>query len=155
MSHVYSRGMSEIRANLTPMIDVTFLLIVFFVLVSQIVDVEHVEMNLPKPNDPASEKPSEDQRVVINVMPGPLGEVNGYKLGTRVYSADEAGMAGLTARLAQLYEANPTLDVNLRADRATHYKWVQAAIQAVGEAAGRVTAHDVQPRVNLAVERQQ
>ena len=44
MSTVYRRGPAAIEANLTPMIDMTFLLIVFFVLVSQISELEVVEM---------------------------------------------------------------------------------------------------------------
>ena len=43
------RDRPPVAANLTPMIDVTFLLIVFFVVVSQIVEVENVEMELPRP----------------------------------------------------------------------------------------------------------
>ena len=58
-----------IHANLTPMIDVTFLLIIFFVLVSQIVEVENVDLGLPSPEDPASQLAGEQQRVVINVVP--------------------------------------------------------------------------------------
>ena len=69
MSTIYKRGNAEISANLTPMIDVTFLLIVFFVLVSQIVEVENVEMELPKPTEPLTEKLGEEQRAVINVVP--------------------------------------------------------------------------------------
>ena len=41
MSAVFKRGRAEVHANLTSLIDVTFLLIVFFVLVSQIVDAEN------------------------------------------------------------------------------------------------------------------
>ena len=48
MSRIHKRGTAELHANLTPMIDVTFLLIVFFVLVSQIVEVENVELKLPE-----------------------------------------------------------------------------------------------------------
>ena len=35
---------------MTPLIDMAFLLIVFFVLVSQVTGAEFVEMALPKPN---------------------------------------------------------------------------------------------------------
>ncbi len=59
-----------IAANLTPMIDVTFLLIIFFVLVSQIVEVENADLDLPRPEQAASELPSEQSRVVINVPSG-------------------------------------------------------------------------------------
>ncbi len=54
MSAVFKRGNAEVRANLTPMIDVTFLLIVVFVLVSEIVEAESVEMKLPVPVEMSS-----------------------------------------------------------------------------------------------------
>ena len=38
-----------LNANMTPMIDVTFLLIVFFVVVSQIVDRDVIPLDLPAP----------------------------------------------------------------------------------------------------------
>lgn len=155
MSNVYKRGMAEIRANLTPMIDVSFLLIVFFVLVSHISDVEHVEMALPRPTDPASETPGEEQRMVINIMPGIAGEASGIKFGTQIYSPDTAGLTALTDRLSELYQSNPGLDITLRADRNTHYKWIQSAIKSIGEAAATVEGRELQPRINLAVERRQ
>lgn len=155
MSRVYKRGMAEIQANLTPMIDVSFLLIVFFVLVSHISDVEHVEMALPRPTDPASEAPGEEHRVVINIMPGPGGDASGFKFGTYVYPPDAAGIAAMTTRLSQLYQANPGLDITLRADRNTHYKWVQSAIKAIGDGAATVEGRELPPRINLAVERRE
>ena len=58
MSAIYKRQNAELSANLTPMIDVTFLLIIFFVVVSQIVEVENAELDLPRPDNAASELPS-------------------------------------------------------------------------------------------------
>ena len=66
MSAVYKRGLAKVEANLTPMIDMTFLLIVFFVLVSQVVDNESADLELPRLTDPASEPASEENRAVIN-----------------------------------------------------------------------------------------
>ena len=57
MSALTRQERGQVQANLTPMIDVTFLLIVFFVLVSQIVEVENVDLNLPAPREPASVLP--------------------------------------------------------------------------------------------------
>ena len=57
VSKIHKRGTAELHANLTPMIDVVFLLIVFFVLVSQIVEVENVEMRLPELVEPATQPP--------------------------------------------------------------------------------------------------
>ena len=145
---------APIAANLTPMIDVTFLLIVFFVLVSQIVEVENVELDLPRPRDPASELAGEQQRIVINVLPGPDGEVSGYRMSNRFYAADTPGMAGLSAGLAERYRENPALNVNLRADRSTHYRWIEPLFRAVSTAARLSGRDDVKGRVNLVVVRE-
>lgn len=142
-----------IQANLTPLIDVTFLLIVFFVLVSQIVEAENVEMRLPRPADPASELAGEESRVVINVLPGAAGRPAGYRMGGRVYPADTLGLDRLASRLAEIYGANPTVGVNLRADRSTEYRWVEPVLRAVSTAARR-SGRDVRGRVNLVVVRE-
>ena len=144
-----------IAANLTPMIDVTFLLIVFFVLVSQIVEVENADLDLPRPQDPASVPPGEQARVVINVLPGNAGAVSGYRMGNRRYVADTAGLHALATSLATLYLDNPALGVNLRADRRTDYRYVEPVFQAVSEAARLSGRDDVHGRVNLVVVRDQ
>jgi len=154
MSAVYKRGNAVLSANLTPMIDVTFLLIVFFVLVSQIVEVESVDMELPQPTDPLTEKFGEEQRAVINIVPRhETGQIEGYRLGTRTYPPGPEGIEALTAQLAALLEANPALSVNLRADRDTHYQFVEPALQAVANAAARVPNAEVRGKVNLVVIR--
>jgi biopolymer transport protein ExbD len=153
MSIVFKRGPAAIEANLTPMIDVTFLLIVFFVLVSQIVEVENVQMDLPRPADPATVKQGEEQRTVINLVPAPGGRIRGYRLGTRTFPAGAAGVEALTAHLSSLYASNPQLAINLRADRGTRYELVAPVMQAITDAAGRVAGKGVSPRVNLMVVR--
>ncbi|MCH8163987.1 MAG: biopolymer transporter ExbD [Planctomycetes bacterium] len=154
MSAVFRRGRAEVEANLTPMIDVAFLLIVFFVVVSQIVEIESVQLDLPAPQDPASERPGEEQRAVINVIPAAGGKTLGYRLGSRVFAADTQGIEAMTAELAALYQRNPTLDINLRADRTTHYEWVEPALQAVSTAARLSGRPDVRARINLVVVRE-
>lgn len=155
MSIATKRGLARVEANLTPMIDVVFLLIVFFVLVSQIVDLENVEMQLPSLIDPASEIAGEEQRVVVNVEPGRDGDVKRYKLGGRFYDADLQGIKAMTKHLADLYKINPTLSVNLRADAGTHYKWVEPVMQAVANAAVLSEQPNAVPRVNLVVVREE
>jgi biopolymer transport protein ExbD len=153
MSVVFKRGCARIEANLTPMIDMTFLLIVFFVLVSHIVEVENVPMRLPEPEDPATLRPGDEQRAVVNVIPGPGGRAGGYRLGGRTYPAGEEGLRALTAQLAQMYSVNPRLDVNLRADRGTHYEHVEPVLQALSDAAASLGGVIVTPRINLVVVR--
>ena len=154
MSKVHTRGPAPLRANLTPMIDVTFLLIVFFVLVSQIVEVENVDLDLPRPVEPMTMAPGEDARAVINVVPTGGGRAKGYRLAGRTFPAGAAGVTELTDRLGELFAANPAISVNLRADRGTHFEWVEPIIQAVADAASRAEPAGGRARVNLVVQRE-
>ncbi len=154
MSALTRQERGQVQANLTPMIDVTFLLIVFFVLVSQIVEVENVDLDLPAPREPASVLPGEESRVVINVLPGPGGKASGYRMGGRMYPAGVHGIEALTTGLAARYRENPGLSVNLRADRTTHYSWVEPVFQAVSAAARLSGRPEVTGRVNLVVTRE-
>ena len=153
MSSVFRKGPADVRANITPMIDVAFLLIVFFVLVSQIVQVETVPMDLPAPDDPASRPPEDEQRTIVNVVPGPAGAAEAYRVGSNRFPAGPQGIATLRNHLANLYSGNPRLRINLRADRATHYRFVQPVFDAVQQAASSIDSN-ITPRINLVIVRE-
>lgn len=144
---------ADITANLTSLIDVTFLLIVFFVLVSRINEVERWELELPRPRAPLTEPISDKDRVVINVIPAPGGKVASYRVSLAEFSGDDAGLSAMTAHLTALYQTTPALNVNIRADRATHYEFVEPAMQAVATAArgASVGAAGAKPHINLVV----
>ena len=154
MSRDRSYQPEPIAANLTPMIDVTFLLIIFCVLVSQIVEVENADLDLPRPQEAASVLPGEQPRIVINVLRGAGGDAVGYRLSNQRYMADTAGLEALARSLAAMYQQNPALGVNLRADRRTDYRWVEPVFQAVSAAARLSGRDDVKGRVNLVVVRE-
>lgn len=143
---------ADLSANLTSLIDVTFLLIVFFVLVSKINDVERTtDLKPPQVPNPLSELAESEHRVVINVIPAPAGRVASYLVGLSEFAGDDAGLAGMTDHLTRLYQTNPSIDVNVRADRATHYEFVEPVLQAVSTAAIKSGIVGVSPRVNLVV----
>ncbi len=154
MSRIHRRNTTELNSNLTSMIDVTFLLIVFFVLVSQIVEVENVDLKLPELEDPASALPDDEQRSVISIVPGFEGHALEYRVGSRAFPVGDEGAEALTQHLAGLLRANPSLRVNLRADQHTHYRFVQPALEAVAAAARRVDDHPTTPHLNLVVLRE-
>ena len=155
MSRVYQRGPAAITANLTPMIDMTFLLIVFFVLVSRIVDAENVEMSLPIPEEPISQALGDEQRTVINVIPGPLGTAEGYRIGGKNFDAAPESFAAMVAHLASLYSSNPGMLINLRADQATQYSWIEPALRAVSQAARNSGVPALDARINLVIQREE
>jgi len=133
------------------MIDVTFLLIVFFVLVSQLVEAEHVEMDLPSPEKAPTSPIDDAPRTVINLVPGEDGSIRMYRIGARSFPTDADGLAAMTDRLVELYRLNPHVELHLRADRATRYRWIDPVMQAIAEAARRVGDAELVARVNLVV----
>lgn len=148
------RSTAELTPNLTSLIDVTFLLIVFFVLVSRIVETENVNLNLPTPASPPTMLPGKEQQVIVNVLPAPDGLAAGYRVGDQTYSIEPDGLRSLTKHIAALYAANPHLSVNLRADRGTQYAHVRPVVDAVADAARMAGVAALKPRISLVVLRE-
>lgn len=149
-----TRRHADIEPNLTSLIDVTFLLIVFFVLVSHINEVESVDLDLPRPTDPATVQPEAEHQLAISVIPSRDGLSAGYRIGERTFSPDRPGLDSLTAHLLSLYVQNPQINFNIRADRATQFQFIEPLMQSVSKAAHRAQAQvasTVNPRVNLMV----
>ena len=150
MSRIHRRGPARIAADLTPMIDMTFLLVVFFVLVSQISEIESVEMELPKPSPSASAPPPEETRSVLNVLPDRSGAAIGYRLNATDFPLGEEGIEELREELARLYTIQPDLRINLRADRRTEQRFIEPVFNAIKRASNAAGRGDP-PRVNLVV----
>ncbi|MEM6332934.1 MAG: biopolymer transporter ExbD [Planctomycetota bacterium] len=140
--------------NITPLIDVVFLLIVFFMLVNKIVSDESVPMRVPVLDNPQTREVGEVERVVVNVAPArgnrqgdPLeGEGNAQfvQVGASL-RFDPEDLGGITAAVASAKataEAGGAsgVEVILRADSALFYDTVQPVLDAVTEA-GVETVH--------------
>ena len=69
MSHVTRRGPVKPTLNITPLIDVVFLLIVFFMIVNNIVTDEVPELQLPDLIDPQTSQVDGEGRVIVNIIP--------------------------------------------------------------------------------------
>ena len=138
-------------ANLTPMIDMTFLLVVFFILVSRITSVEQVPLQLPTPEDPASNPAPEAPRLVVNVPGDEYGTATGVVYDQQVFDIDEDGLDLLAGAVATRLEAVPELQVNLRADRRVPYESVAPVMDALATAGARAGRAEGL-RVNLVVQ---
>lgn len=134
MSRLHARGPARFDAAMTPLIDLTFLLIVFFVLVSQITSVEYLPLNLPQPSANAARAPGDDPRIVVNVVPAEGGAAAGYQVGRTEYTASDAGLTQLALAIADAMRTQPATEINIRADRATEFRWVQPVLDAVSNA---------------------
>ena len=73
-------------------------------------------------------------------LAAPVRDANGTTVGViQILNKREGAFSGDdAAQLTALMQRNPTLRVNLRADRDTHYTWIQPVLRAVSRAAAAV-----------------
>ena len=122
----------EMRVNMTPMIDVVFLLIVFFLVSSHLARQES-QLPLPLPEAQSGEELNElDQaRVVVNLLAD----------GTLLLAGRRVSSAELERRLSnERGSAGEDLEVRIRCDRHVAFRFVQPVLLAVSQAGiGNVT----------------
>lgn len=141
------RDSQTIQPNLTPMVDVVFLLIVFFIVVAQITTSERFELVLPKLLHAQTTPLGDERRIVINVVPEAEmdAQQGAFLLAGSAFGQSDEDYDALVDRLSQIRARDPSIAVLVRADRAEQYQRVHMALRACQEA-GIV-------RVNLVAER--
>ena len=142
---------TQVESNLTSMIDVVFLLIVFFVLVSQVVSREAETLDLPEVPDAAAAVAGEESRLVVNVLSD--AEQPGIGLRAMVlgqpFSIDADGCEALAERVAFDLDHHPDLAIHLRADREVHFEWIQPILDALRAASVRVDGDEAKVHLVL------
>lgn len=125
--------------NLTPMIDVVFQLIIFFMLVARFSQEQHIDLILPRVGERSEALVDTERRAVVNVVPEPrrLALGGSYRVGLTSFDESPEGLDALTATLRQMRERQPTLEVFIRAQRTEPYRRVHPAIDAVTRAGVR------------------
>lgn len=110
--------------QITPMIDMTFLLLIFFMLTSQITK-DKVKLNVALPTASAAIQPDDlSNRDIINI------DYNGH-----FYIADnQVSREELTAYLKQRFINAPPLRIYLRADKNTPTKTIRDFMKMATEA---------------------
>jgi len=144
-SQVFQRGPIKPQMNITPLIDVVFLLIIFFMLVNNIISEQSVEMIVPELDEPTTREMLEASRIIVNIAPAqyahrdrkddPLsfdGEARFIRVGLQTFDADD--LEGVTAALAEAKSADPDVEVVLRSDGALYYGIVQPVMGAIARA---------------------
>jgi biopolymer transport protein ExbD len=145
-SRITKRGPVDPEFNMTPLIDVTFLLIIFFMLVNNIIADQEVEMLVPELDNSQVQEVDEKNQVVINLVPGfeqnsnermdmdNAMQVSGYadkvRIGSQTFSMLES-LDPLANYLRDIKKAKPEIDIVLRADAATEYQYVQPVMEAI------------------------
>lgn len=110
--------------NLTPMIDVVFQLLIFFMVATTFLDPEkEIEIELPEAAS-GNESEAETDELIINVLADGRIVVSGTPM-----TSDE-----LRARLAETAAGNPQTPVTIRGDRLVHHEHIVGVMDACGQA---------------------
>jgi biopolymer transport protein ExbD len=114
------RDHGSLEFNMTPMIDVTFLLIIFFLVSSHLAQQEmQVELDLPSATSGHAASDEQSRRVIVNVLAD--GSV---LLGSQLVDRDE-----LTRRIKfeseQTQQSSQELEVRIRCDRRVLYRFIE------------------------------
>jgi len=117
---VARRRRTRLEMNMTPMIDVVFLLIIFFLVSSHLARQEvQAELDLPTAKTGADLQETATPRVTINIVP----QLGAYSIRVGARPVDPAE---LRRRLGhELAAAGKDLEVRIRADRGTPYQIVE------------------------------
>lgn len=116
--------------NMTPMIDITFLLLTFFTLSSHFASAEKVELSLPRPDH----SQATDQRFPDKVMLNMMYQGDNVSAILKMGAFDLASMEQLTEHLTPIARHNPRTPVILRADRRLSYGQVRQVMETVSAA---------------------
>ena len=164
-SKVYRRGGGgRVEFNMTPMIDVTFQLIIFFILAGQVASAELVQMKVPRPTESQAlpENAIVKNRVIINIVskagvekedadPFLAGQAKEYRAAGKAFEAGDK--EGLQELLEMYYnrwmQDHPGSEffVEIRADHRVRYGHVEPALLAA--AAAGIPKMNITALVNL------
>lgn len=139
-------GPAKAEMDITPLIDVTFQLIIFFMLVNNIIAEQTVEMIVPRVNNPQTRELGDVKHIVVNVAPYPYskaarpddeplmyrGEAEHVMVGSKRVNLDQMDLVEEELKAAKA--DNPEVEVLLRADAALHYEEVQGVMAAIANA---------------------
>ncbi len=129
-------GTGAVSMNMTPLIDIVFQLLIFFVLTSQFQQLEIETVTLPMSIAAMPKDPFQYRNVIINVVhpDNPEVIVMGQPVDYRVIDGDNELSKLLKDRKAGAIEGGEKLNVILRADEMTCYEVVASVMLAAGRA---------------------
>jgi biopolymer transport protein ExbD len=142
--------LTDMEMNMTPMIDVVFLLIIFFMIITDLTQQELEDLELPVAVEAHPDEPNpEDIRPILNVMHD--GRIivkkkeiydpespDGYK-EVEAYLADHADKMRIKGHVAPIEEGNPASGLVpddpllLRVDQVTEFRMIQKIMEVCGK----------------------
>ncbi len=128
----YYRPRASLTFNMAPMIDIVFLLIIFFVLVGTFASAEHIRMDLPGPDQSQAQNQKISDRAIINIQlinPDDSQSPVVFSIGPNPPEPLEM----IDQRLAANKTAFPDLKVIIRADKRVRYADVRSVMEIVAD----------------------
>ena len=118
-----SKELAEVGVDMTPMIDVVFNLIIFFMLVNQMVQQERAELELPVASQAQEERMADKNRLIINVHKNGRIEVSGR-------TVEWAELARILLRESRMAKSGTysQRSVLIRGDIETPYRHIQKVL---------------------------
>ncbi|MFQ5748626.1 MAG: ExbD/TolR family protein [Planctomycetota bacterium] len=114
----------EVSPDLTPMIDVVFLLLIFFMLATTFLDPEkEITIELPEAQSGVAEQ-KEPHELIINVM----------RNGSIILSGQKVEEDDLLRTLKLAANKDPETQITIRGDRMTRHEWIVRVMDACGQA---------------------
>jgi biopolymer transport protein ExbD len=113
-----SRRRAEPNIELTPLIDVVFLLLIFFLITTTFVHSDNQQLPLNLPSAAAGESLTQGERTVVYVSAG-----GGLQIDEETVKPEE-----VSQRLEALFSENPDTHLLIKGDKATNYGHVTDVI---------------------------
>jgi len=115
------KELAQIQIDMTPMIDVVFNLLIFFMLVNQMVQVERAELQLPLADQAKEEKTADQKELILNVHKDGRIEVSGRFMNW----VELARLLFDESKLSRDSQDNSARSVLIRGDIDAPYKIIQ------------------------------
>ena len=122
--------------NATPLVDVIFILTIFFMLISRFSSEELVPMDLPRPEQSQAKVVKMPDRVVINCRladPARRGVLRSSRVDYSLGPNRPEPLGSIAARLVTMKRESPEMKVVVRADRRLPYGAVRIVMQVLAE----------------------
>lgn len=122
------RPMQDAKMNMTPMIDVVFLLIIFFMVVSELVKLDIEPVTLPWASEAKEDSNPPEDRIIVNVKADPTGVDHGtiwvnHKLLSPAEFRTKLHEQKIRSGLDK--EGLPKISVKIRGDKDVEWKYIQ------------------------------
>jgi biopolymer transport protein ExbD len=119
--------------NLTPLVDIVFQLIVFYMLGAQVITSERDPMQLPRPDHSEAQQKGAADRLVINLFAGSDGKLEQIKLNAQIIP-DLASLVDVMLHEQPMTSEKKGKRIILRADRRLRFDQIEPVLQALSNA---------------------